>query len=406
MTRSLVLVLALLSARTAPAQLEAGDIVINGYGSTGNTSIGHYRPDMTHVRTITHGTGWNWQGAGVTANGEIVVSRWYPTPGVNVFGTDGVEQISFAAPGLTYTADVSVFADGTLAVSGQTAGRIDLFGVDGTSKGAIASPTLKLAFGTYVDENDHLWVADVDVAGANSGRILRFDRGGTLLASVTLNWEPSDMIRAPDGTLWVTDRQQGRVRHLTENLAEIGSFTASGTGSYQTGIAMANDGTLLVTAFYESVVRRFDTNGNSLGVHALTNPGAPMFLTVVPSLIWSDQGIGIAGSNGAPRLDGTGNLDPGTPVFLELSQALPGASSVLVIGASAINAPLLGGLLVPSLDVVLVGLPVGPSGGFIFAGTWPGGVPSGTSIHFQSWIPDPVAPQGWSASRGLQATQP
>jgi len=37
---------------------------------------------------------------------------------------------------------------------------------------------------------------------------------------------------------------------------------------------------------------------------------------------------------------------------------------------------------------------------------WPAGVPSGFSLFYQHWIPDPSGPRGFTASNGLRGTSP
>lgn len=66
-------------------------------------------------------------------------------------------------------------------------------------------------------------------------------------------------------------------------------------------------------------------------------------------------------------------------------------------GLSAVGLPLFGGLLVPSPDLLLVGLTdaVGRSG---FGLTIPTAVGPGLSLWFQSWCLDAGAVQGFSAT--------
>lgn len=122
---------------------------------------------------------------------------------------------------------------------------------------------------------------------------------------------------------------------------------------------------------------------------------------------WFDLGYGVAGSAGIPKLAGFGGLVPGSPVQLALTAAKPNSpSSFLFIGLASWNLPLLGGVLVPRPDIVLAPLPTNAAGAWTLPTTWPSGVPAGTQIYFQCWIPDPMAPHSAAASNGLGALAP
>jgi len=87
-------------------------------------------------------------------------------------------------------------------------------------------------------------------------------------------------------------------------------------------------------------------------------------------------------------------------------------SSTLVIGASQINAPFKGGVLVPNPDVLLGGLafvvpqePLDVTNQLTVV--WPPGVPSGTSVFLQHWIQVTGLPSSaLLASNGLEITTP
>ena len=120
---------------------------------------------------------------------------------------------------------------------------------------------------------------------------------------------------------------------------------------------------------------------------------------------WTDLGNALAGAYGDPVLVGDGTLAPGSPMSLTLSNALENTTAFLVIGLSTASAPLLGGILVPSPDLVTLGLPTGALGSLTFSANWPA-LPSGTPVYFQYWILDPAGPQAVSASNGLSGTTP
>jgi FG-GAP-like repeat len=118
---------------------------------------------------------------------------------------------------------------------------------------------------------------------------------------------------------------------------------------------------------------------------------------------WSDAGSGLAGAAGVPSLTGSGALLAGSPVQLVLAGGAPSATAALILGLHAASAPFKGGVLVPSLDVLLPGLVLSPAGGLSLGGAWPAGIAAGTTIWWQAWIADPAGPQGFAASNALAA---
>jgi hypothetical protein len=121
---------------------------------------------------------------------------------------------------------------------------------------------------------------------------------------------------------------------------------------------------------------------------------------------WQDAGGALAGTHGPPALDGQGTLVAGAPGALTLSGALPAAATHLVIGFTAVHAPFKGGVLVPAPQLVVSGLPVGGTGGFVLPFTWPAGVPPDFPTWLQCWIADPAGPAGFAASNAVLALTP
>lgn len=122
---------------------------------------------------------------------------------------------------------------------------------------------------------------------------------------------------------------------------------------------------------------------------------------------WIDQGGGLAGVAGEPRLTGTGSLEGGQYQLLQVKEAAAPAPAYIVVGLGLLQAPFKGGLMVPTPDLIVGGFQTIDTGGgvgsFGEAFQWPMGVPSGAELHFQAWIADPVAPVGFSATNGLTA---
>jgi len=121
---------------------------------------------------------------------------------------------------------------------------------------------------------------------------------------------------------------------------------------------------------------------------------------------WTDLGNGLAGSLGVPSLIGEGSLQPLTPLTVALANAPAFASTTLVVGYSAINAPFKGGVLVPNTDLLLSGLVTDGAGGWLLADNWPTGVPADFPFWMQVWIADASGPAGYIASNALGVITP
>ena len=143
-----------------------------------------------------------------------------------------------------------------------------------------------------------------------------------------------------------------------------------------------------------------DDNGTSSGRLLLVSGFQP----------WTNLGDSLAGTGGlAPLLVGTGLLTGDDNTSLQLTNALPGATTNIILGLSAVHVPFKGGVLVPAPDFILaglLGLPVDGNGQHQFDFAWPPGLPSGLIMVLQHWVRDPGGPLTWAASNGLQGTTP
>lgn len=119
---------------------------------------------------------------------------------------------------------------------------------------------------------------------------------------------------------------------------------------------------------------------------------------------WADLGHALPGSGGAPQLAGTGTPTPGQAVTLSLSGAAPHASCTLVAGLSPAVVAFKGGVLVPAVDDLVVGLTADGAGNLSVSGRWPASLAPGQVLYFQYWINDLGAPAGFAASNGLAGT--
>jgi hypothetical protein len=129
--------------------------------------------------------------------------------------------------------------------------------------------------------------------------------------------------------------------------------------------------------------------------------GAPYY-----SWFLSWAGGALAGAAGEPVLTGTGSLCSGEPATMRLANALAGSATHLVAGFSFLEAAFKGGVLVPSPDVFVLGMPVDGLGVNEIVLAWPAGVPSGFTFWLQHWISDPAGPAGFAASNAVSGTTP
>lgn len=120
-----------------------------------------------------------------------------------------------------------------------------------------------------------------------------------------------------------------------------------------------------------------------------------------PPSFWTDLGFAKPGIAGAPHLVGSGSMQGGSSNLLTLTQAAPIAPQVLVGGVAIVNAPLLGGILVPEPLLLFPGT-TDAAGTMAFPFVLPNGLPAGLPLCFQCWIVDAAASQGFAASNGLR----
>lgn len=267
----------------AHAQFLSGDLLVSEFGAN---AVEQYRPDGTLVRTFT-GTGSVWKGAALTPEGNLVTTYQYlngnntGASGINIFNASGTQIASFSTPNVTVPEDVSVFADGTLAIDdfSSTSPAVRLYDQQGHFLRNLIPGGLYSPFGNTVDAANTLWVADT------GGKFVwQLSQTGAVLNGFNtgLNVSPIEIVVAPDGTLYVADNGTFLVDHLSSTGATLGSFSVGGINIR--GLALAPDGqSLYVTGIGNRLLYHYDLNGNRLGTFPLNNPNNAWFLTVVPN---------------------------------------------------------------------------------------------------------------------------
>jgi hypothetical protein len=159
-------------------------------------------------------------------------------------------------------------------------------------------------------------------------------------------------------------------------------------------VSYASDG---ATAY---VPTKFTSSGNEGYVYAVD-------ITTGGVGTWTDLGQSLAGTHGLPVATGTGTLVAGDTFSVGLANALENTLAYGVVSTQLLNAPFLGGVLVPDLaSGSLVPRATDATGSVLVVGSWPTGVPSGSNLYVQWWIVDAAGPQGFAASNGLRASTP
>ncbi|MCP3914690.1 MAG: hypothetical protein GY711_03920 [bacterium] len=251
--------------------MQAGEILVNGITPGG---LRHYHPSGTLQHEAT-GPAY-WSGAAIDAAGHWLTAFINgSTSELLVHDVDGSLLQSIPIPEvLSQNGDVSIFADGTIAICDSFQPKVELYTPAGTHLMTLSPPGMLRAFGSVVDAQDTLWVTDF-----SARRVWHFERSGTLLGSFPIagNQQPADIDEADDGTLWLVLYYAELVQHYGRDGTLLGSFPYTPPGTYVSGIAVAPDGSLWVGASGSSL-HRFDASGTLLGDFAL--PNRPWFLTV------------------------------------------------------------------------------------------------------------------------------
>jgi hypothetical protein len=120
---------------------------------------------------------------------------------------------------------------------------------------------------------------------------------------------------------------------------------------------------------------------------------------------WNELGHGLAGTQGIPRQTGNGTLVPGQPFKFTLRDARPFTTAYHVVGLSLLNHAFKGGVMVPSIDFINPFPVTNGQGTAVLAGPWIN-VPSGLTLYFQFWLPDPNGPFNFEASTAISGTTP
>ena len=118
---------------------------------------------------------------------------------------------------------------------------------------------------------------------------------------------------------------------------------------------------------------------------------------------FTDLGQALSGALGTPTLSGSGELLAGSTTSFAISNARASAPGVLFLGTRRLDAPLLGGTLVPSADF-FVATAADAAGEASITFPWPAGLSPEFQLFTQAWLFDPTGPLGASATNALRVT--
>lgn len=265
-------------AVVSAAAFVPGEILLSNY-SVSNVQRYSAAGVLEQTYTPSGVSGIHWGGASLTPDGNLVTGWADPVAGIDIFNPAGTLIGVFLADPNVSPADVSVFANGTLALNDGFNASVQLFSQAGTLLSTVSMPGVINPFGNAVGTDNILYVA-----GLGSNNLGKVSQTGTFLGTIGLGFSPSDLVMSPkDGTLWISSYSNNLVQHVTTTGLVLGSFSSGLTG-HLVGIGIAPDGdSLYVTSASSSVIRHFDLNGNQLGNINIASPRSPNFLTVVPA---------------------------------------------------------------------------------------------------------------------------
>lgn len=403
------------------------------------TSYTHGRPARMAVdgagNVYVVGTAWLTNSSGNTT--DDLVTMKFSAGGTKLWTrTAGVSSTSIDAAGA-----LRVDAAGNVWVTGGTIGTnlTEAYDTNGNLLWSQQSTTAGTGWDIGLAAGGEIYVCS---GGASQVQVLKYDAAGQLLWSNGYTGVVGTRLALDSAGNVVVIGYQGAGGYLdwiTHKIAPDGSLLWSATYDHLTGndevpyaLALGPDDEIYVTGqggpdpthsgFLRTVTMRYSPDGveqwavtNSLSLrgrgvvrlsdNSVATVGESTFTVFhdVQTGVFTSLDGALAGGAGTPRLRGTGVPAAGNAVSVELGQAVPSAPLWLVVGLARLDAPFMGGTLVPMPDLIVGGLATSPAGLLSLPATWPAGLPSGFEIYLQAWIVDPAAPRGLAASNALLA---
>jgi hypothetical protein len=297
----------------------------------------------------------------------------------------------------------------------------------------LAAPVSGQSFNKFFDDVGAPGAFSQIPPGFDNGPLLEYDEitleGGVILIDALFGSSATsgDNILATCDTCLLGDSPPtglpglitGTLNKVVDSISldVINGSTATGANFTLTAFGLddeevASETVFLTTMGSASFVKQLSVTAPAIRSFTLTTAHDPGYTFAMDSLQahvvegdWTDLGQGLAGTHGAPTLVGNGTLYGGDLMALTLSSALESSIAAVVVGLGEINIPFMGGVMVPSIDL-LIWVPTSPTGFFETAVPWPEGAPSGSTLTFQFWVVDAAGPFGLSASNAVRATAP
>lgn len=408
------------------------DIAFSGFGSAGkrsslwlNDGTGHFTVDSTlDVLCTSQSYEMDWSDldgdgdwdAAVQSIAGGSVEGWgqnrglgVPPPETTFSGGNGNDDNEMCSMDYDMDGDMDVFV-GSLSANREKVYQQGATGVFTRVNifQQISDSTLDMTFSDFDGDGRHDVVTAQGESGVQINKI--YDNNGPIdtLAPRVLQVESPVAVTAGGQVFRVM---------VQDDWVDDGLTNASVSYTWETFVGGASEATGSGDAFFMGgamsrtvVATTAQTEGVSLTWSVIDDAGNsadPVTIVVgdIGADVWADLGLGLAGTGGVtPTLAGTGPLTGGSANQVDLTGALPGSSTNLVIGLTRIDAPFKGGILVPDVDLIVFGLPVDGSGSSALPFVWPMGVPGGINMFLQHWVADPGAPVGFAASNALRAT--
>lgn len=264
-----------------------------------------------------------------------------------------------------------------------------------------------------------------------------FPNPGTGLTAFQSQGAGFDLVSPPPlagNTIRITGHGTDSTPNSTYNQVQqthVGPFTSNGSPlQYQVDTTGGNSGSPIIWEQSDAAIG-IHTNAGCSTSGGGSNSGTPITVAALQNALANPQGICALGGFGngmvdlgngkyffppftePPSFGGCASFVGGEPYtfVLELPNLLGSVSTAyLVLGFGQINVPFKGGVMVPSVDLVVT-FPLDTSGTSGWTktmdGTWPLGVPSGTNIVAQWWISyDSVFWDDYLASNAVGITTP
>ncbi len=278
-----------------------------------------------------------------------------------------------------------------------TPGAFDTQSVDGSYVAKILAGGRGLVWATYIDSCCGGTIGEADLALDRAGRVIIAGFSNEPNYPVTPDaFQPNYIGPFPTGDAHFT-----RFDAFGESLLYSTYYGGFGSDSAKY-IDVDDSGAATIGVFTGSIdlmttTGAFDSSYNEGGDTVM----ARFDLGIAP---WHVLGGGANGTYGKPNLAGAGNLEPGSLTRLSVRGGREGASAFLVVGLDVIDAPVKGGVLVPSPDLIIP-LLLDSAGALDLVFPWVP-LPLGIEVTTQMWIEDPEGPKDWSATNALTMGAP